>query len=165
MKACLTPAILCVAVAGCVAPPKNIGLESETETNVSGTESASESATETSTETESETESETETPTDCDFADAASCEAATDCAWVEITTIQGSGDFCGFEEPRNVCIKTFYQGEGCEYVPACGVDDGNPVYYVALPEVGQDAYDIFSHPFCENQPVGYETCRWDGRPG
>jgi hypothetical protein len=158
MKACVIPVMLCVA--GCVAPPKNLGLESETETNVSGSGSGSGSESESASESESESESETGPVTDCDFADAASCEAATDCAWVELTTVMGGDDYCGFfEEPRNACIKTFYQGEGCEYSPACGVDESSPVFYV---EIDNETYDFVTHPFCENQPVGYQMCRWDG---
>jgi hypothetical protein len=96
------------------------------------------------------------------IADESSCAATQDCAWVEVTTVQAGGDFCGVQDPRGECVSTFYQGEGCATYPICGVDsDQGAVYARAIDEQTWDVIENSGHSFCENQPVGFETCAWD----
>jgi hypothetical protein len=145
--------VLSLAVVGCVAPPKNVGQESDTDAAGNDGTGSGEST---------DTPGETGEPAACgEIVDGTTCNATLDCAWVEITTIIGSGDFCGFEQPRNHCIRTFYQGDGCVLSPACGDEGAGVAYWAARPEVGPDAFEIITPAdFCSDQPVDYQPCRW-----
>lgn len=108
-----------------------------------------------------------EPDTECaDIDDAATCGAASNCAWVEISTIQGGNDYCFYEEPRHACIATanHEEDEACLPEPACGGTEPEPAYYLPRPDLGPEAYDIISDYAggCVAYPVGFDVCYADG---
>ena len=146
MRALAIPLVFLIA---CDAPSKNVGNESETQTEVDTMDPE---------------------PGSCEAqADEASCEAAPDdgdvsCAWVQVTPVMGGGDFCGFEESYGTCVTTTSYGLGCLSFGNCSDGDAPALHY-RQSATNSETIEIVEE-ICGSDIEGFEDlCQWNPENG